>query len=128
VPKTRIVYYQEASGDCPVVSWLKALKARNFKAWVKCRARVEQLSLSGHQLRRPSADYLRDGIYELRAKHLHVQFRILYFFHGQDVAILAHAITKAGNAVEFAEIERMILRRDLFIKNPTKHSYQMGEL
>ncbi len=37
-------------------------------------------------------DYLRDGIYELRAKHIHVQYRILYFFDGQNIAILAHAI------------------------------------
>ncbi|MBW4640803.1 MAG: type II toxin-antitoxin system RelE/ParE family toxin [Gloeocapsa sp. UFS-A4-WI-NPMV-4B04] len=37
---------------------------------------------------------LTDGIYELRAKHIRVQYRILYFFYGQNVAILAHAITR----------------------------------
>jgi hypothetical protein len=34
----------------------------------------------GHELRRPEADFLRDGIYELRASLGGVHHRILYFF------------------------------------------------
>ena len=56
------------------------------------------LAESGYELRRPAADYLQDGIYELRAKHRNRQYRILYFFHGQNLAILAHAITKEQNS------------------------------
>ncbi|MEH1871881.1 type II toxin-antitoxin system RelE/ParE family toxin [Nostoc sp.] len=41
---------------------------------------MEQLAEYGFELRRPAADLLRDGIYELRAKHVRVQYRILYFF------------------------------------------------
>lgn len=62
------------------------------------------------ELRRPAVDYLRDGIYELRAKHIRVQYRILYFFSGQNVAILAHAITKDEAQVPDMEIERAVQR------------------
>jgi phage-related protein len=67
-----------------------------------------------HELRRPAADFLRNGIYELRAKHQNVQYRILYFFHSQNVAILAHAITKGGPAVPDSDIDRAIARKRFF--------------
>jgi len=62
--------------------------------WANCRAKIELLGNFGHELRRPAADFLRDGIYEFRAKQGRVQYRILYFFHGRNVAILAHCLTK----------------------------------
>lgn len=77
----------------------------------------------GYELRRPAADYLTDGIYELRAKHIRVQYRILYFFYGQNVAILAHAITKEEEAVPAIDLERAIRRKRLFEENPEAHTY-----
>ncbi|MCP6761852.1 MAG: type II toxin-antitoxin system RelE/ParE family toxin [Fischerella sp. CENA71] len=74
-------------------------------------------------MRRPAADYLQDGIYELRAKHIHVQYRILYFFHGQNVAILTHAITKEQSAVPAIDIERAIKRKHLFEEDSDTHTY-----
>jgi hypothetical protein len=56
-----------------VLDWLIELRSSNPKAWANCRARIELLSQLGHELRRPAADILRDGIYELRAKQGHVQ-------------------------------------------------------
>lgn len=69
-------------------------------------------------------DYLRDNIYELRAKHIHVQYRILYFFHGQNIAILAHAIVKEQATVADIDIERAITRKSLFEENPDIHTYR----
>ncbi len=66
---------------------------------------------------------LRDSIPELRAKKGHVNYRILYFFHGRNIAILAHAITKE-EAVPRAEIERAIQRRAAFVANPKKHTFR----
>ena len=37
------------------------------KAQRKCLAYIAQLEMLGHELRRPVADFPRDGIYELRA-------------------------------------------------------------
>jgi phage-related protein len=81
------------------------------------------LAQFGHELRRPATDYLRDGIYELRAKQGHVQYRILYFFHQRQVAVLAHSLTKEVT-IPVAEIERAIKRKNLFESNPRKHTYE----
>ena len=43
---------------------------------------IRWLALFGHELRRPKADFLRDGIYELRAREGRANYRVLYFFHG----------------------------------------------
>lgn len=77
----------------------------------------------GHELRRPAADILRDGIYELRAKQGHVQYRLLYFFHGRNVAILAHGLTKEDKVPD-ADIERAVKRRRLFESHPEEHTYE----
>src|SRR2546425_6102991 len=123
MPKTQVVFYQESDGQAPVVNWLRDLLKTNEKAWAHCRARIELLAQFGHELRRPAADYLRDGIYELRAKQGHVQYRILYFFHQRQIAILAHSLTKE-DTVPSVEIERAIKQKKLFESNPRKHTYE----
>ena len=123
MPRTHVAFYQEADGEAPVVEWLRDLLATNAKAWSICRARIELLAQLGHDLRRPAVDYLRDGVYELRAKQGHVQYRLLYFFHGRQVAILAHSLTKEDKVPE-AEIERAIRRKKLFEANPKAHTYE----
>ena len=123
MPKTKVVFYRESDGEAPVVEWLRELVWTNERAWANCRACIELLAQMGHELRRPAADYLRDGIYELRAKQGHVQYRLLYFFHGRQVAILAHALTKEDE-VPAADIERTIKRKKLFEMNPKGHTYE----
>jgi phage-related protein len=88
-----------------------------------CRARIELLAQFGHDLRRPAADYVRDGIYELRAKQGHVQYRLLSFFHGRQMAVLAHALTKEDE-VPKADMERAIRRKKMFEANPRAHTYE----
>ena len=123
MPRTHVAFYQEADGEPPVVNWLRELLRTNERAWSNCRARIELLAQSGHELRRPAADYLRDGIYELRAKQGHVQYRLLYFFHGRQVAILAHSLTKE-DTIPVVDIERAIKRKKLFEANPKEHTYE----
>lgn len=128
MPETRVVFYQDEKGDALVLEWLKTLLKQDRKGYANCVARIQQLVSMGHELRRPAADYLRDGIYELRAKHIRVQYRILYFFHGQNVAILAHAIAKEGDQVPVTEIERAIRRKEQFEANPEVHTYEEIEV
>lgn len=59
MPKIAVVFYQEVAGTVPVLDWLDRLPA---KAQDKRRVRIERLRDLGHELRRPEADYLRDGI------------------------------------------------------------------
>lgn len=123
MPETKVVFYQESDGDAPVFEWLRSLKKENPKGFANCVVRIKQLKESGHELRRPASDYLRDGIRELRAKHRNVQYRILYFFHGQNVAILAHAIIKKQSAVPDGDIEKAIQRKERFDKDPATYIY-----
>jgi phage-related protein len=74
-------------------------------------------------LRRPEADFLRAAIYELRIKKGRVQYRMLYFFHGVQLAVLGHALTKEG-AIPDAEIERTIARKNAFARHPARHTYE----
>ena len=50
----------------------------------KVVVRLDRLRELGHELRRPEADFLRDGIYELRTASRGVNYRVLYFFHSWE--------------------------------------------
>lgn len=75
------------------------------KAAIKCRYRIKQLKDLGHNLRRPEADRLQDGIYELRIPYNGIQFRILYFFYGRIAAIVSHGISKEHAKRRRTELE-----------------------
>jgi len=120
VPQTKLIFFQEADGSVPVIDWLDNIPP---KALVKCRVKLARLAEMGHELRRPEADLLRDKIYELRASLQGINYRILYFFHGNTAAIVAHGIIKES-AVPPKEIEKAIERKKQFESNPTKHTYQ----
>jgi hypothetical protein len=122
MPRTEVLFYQDADGCSPVVDWLEQLRNTDEKAYAKCVAVVERLIDLGHELRRPTADLLRDGIHELRVRKGRVNYRLLYFFHGRNVAILAHALTKE-DAVPPADIDRTLARKTAFEADPTRHTY-----
>jgi putative component of toxin-antitoxin plasmid stabilization module len=79
MPRTRLLFFRNADGSAPAWEWLKDLRERNHRAYAKCAVRIRRLAELGHELRRPEADFLRDGIYELRAKLGTVNYRIIYF-------------------------------------------------
>src|SRR4051812_13258411 len=121
MPRTVVVFYQDEEGEVPVVEWLQALRRTDRKAYAKCVVRIRRLAELGHELRRPEADFLRDGVYELRTKKGRVNYRMLYFFHGPQLAILGHALMKEGT-IPPGEIERAIRRKEAFVRNPSGHS------
>lgn len=122
MPLTLVVFYQERPGHVPVLVWLRALGRQDARAYWKCLVALERLAQLGHELRRPSADYLRDGIYELRVTCGRVNYRMLYFFHGRSVAILADALTKEGR-VPAESIDRAPQRKRRYEQAPDKHTY-----
>lgn len=77
MPDADVYLYREADGSLPLLQWLDRLPN---KARLKCLTRISRLTELGHALRRPEADLLRDGIYELRASYQGVHYRVLYFF------------------------------------------------
>jgi len=120
MPATEVIIYQESEGDVPFLEWFDHLPA---KVQVKCLARLEALQEYGSELRRPIADYLRDGIYELRTSFQHVNYRMLYAFVGQNVALLSHGLVKESK-VPPAEIDLAIERKKRFDANPEQHSFR----
>ena len=120
MPQTDVFLYKESDGEVPVLDWMRTLRRRDAAGYAACLARVKLLAAAGHELRRPHADYLRDGIYELRAKRGRVNYRMLYFFHGRDVALVSHGLVKERE-VPPIEIERAIQRRRRYEQNPILH-------
>jgi len=123
MPRTQLIFFKEGDGTVPVRDWLVELKRRNRRAFAKCVVRVRRLAELGHDLRRPEADLLRDGIYELRVREGRVNYRLLYFFHGRNVSILAHALTKEDQ-VPKTDIERAVRRKAAFESDPGTHSHE----
>ena len=122
MPQTRVVFYKESNGNVPALDWLDSLPE---KALIKCTAKIERLAELGHELRRPEADYLRDGIYELRVGYQGINYRILYFFSGQSIAVVSHGLVKERR-VPPKEIYQAIERKKRFETNPETHTYQEG--
>ena len=123
MPRADVYFYMSGNKTVPVLDWLRELRQRDRRAYAKCVVRIQRLAQEGHALRRPEADYLRDGIYELRARQGRVNYRILYFFHGQNVVILAHGLTKEDEVPD-TEIERALRRNATFEQNPKLHLYE----
>lgn len=125
MPQTEVRVFRASPQTIPLMDWLGILLEREPKAHTKCLARIEMLRRLGNDLRRPLADYLRDGIYELRIRHGRVNFRILYFFCGRNIVCLSHAITKDA-AVPTSEIEYAISCMALVNSNPIHYTNEFS--
>lgn len=119
MPQIQVIFYQDANGTVPLLTWLDDLFP---KTRAKCIVKIERLRELGHELRRPEADYLRDDIYELRIAYRSVQYRLLYFFYRRNTAVISHGIVK-GQRVPPAEIDLAMQRKSTFEQNPEQHTY-----
>ncbi|MEK6564541.1 MAG: type II toxin-antitoxin system RelE/ParE family toxin [Candidatus Omnitrophota bacterium] len=93
-----VYYFVDKTGKVPVKEFITSL---TLKEQAKIFAYIRELKKQGNNLRRPMADYLKDGIYELRPK----DNRIFYFFYLRDSAVLVNAIKKRTS-----EIPEVVLR------------------
>lgn len=119
MPKTEVVFFAEENGNCPLIEWMDGLPS---KANIKCIVRIERLAEMGYELRRPEADLLRDGIYELRVALHGIQYRMLYFFNEKQ-AVISHGLIKKDKEVLPKEIDLAIERKTRFAMGPLKHTY-----
>ena len=120
MPTTETVLFAEENRACPLLKWLDGLPA---KAQDKCIVRIERLTAMGHDLRRPEADFLRDGIYELRVTLQGVQYRMFYFFH-ESRAVLTHGLIKRQREVPPREIDLATACRAQYEKDPLKRTHK----
>jgi hypothetical protein len=123
MPQTELLVFRNESRAVPLTEWLDDLEKTEPKAYVACLERIQQLERPGYELRRPVADSLRDGIHELRAKRGRVQYRILYFFHGKNVACMTHGFTKEG-VVPDTEMARAVHAKELVESNQDRYTVE----
>ncbi len=118
---TDVLFFREPKNDSvPLLEWLEKTSG---KVRAKCIERVDRLGELGHALRRPEADLLRDGIYELRASYQGVHYRMLYFFTGRAVVVLSHGFAKE-RVVPAREIDLAWKRKNLVDANFGKFTFR----
>jgi phage-related protein len=115
----QVVFYREDDGTVLALEWLDTLSE---KALDKCRVKLERLRELGHEFRRPEADYLRDGIYELRVRVGTAYYRMLYFFRKDVAAVVSHGLAKEQR-VPAKEMDRAITAKYRFAQDPVRHTY-----
>ena len=120
--QVEVGFWRDSHGRIPVREFVLALKSRDARAAASCVDLLRMLEEHGNALRRPHADYLREGIYELRLNQHRVQFRLLYFFDGRARAVVTSAFAKTGKVPE-QEIQRALNRRQLYLTAPDRYAY-----
>jgi phage-related protein len=123
MPQVEVLIYREDDGTAPLLDWLASLpdEARN-----RCVARLTLLHEQGHELRRPHAENLGNGLYELRVKFYKVNYRMLYFFHGREAAVVSHGLAKE-RTIPPGEIKRALERMEKFERDPQRHTFHPEE-
>ena len=117
------MFYKHDDGATPLLAWLDTVQPR--EAVAKCIALIDLLKEKGHELRRPHADVLTDGIHELRAHQGRVQLRMLYFFD-EKTAVITHGFIKRGKKVSPKEITRAKGFRNRYHTDPESHTHEEG--
>lgn len=116
----QVVFYKEDDGSVPMSDWLDGLQ---LKHRAKCLKWIGILRAFGSNLRRPESDYLRDGIHELRVRIQSLNYRILYFFHGNQVVVLTHGLKKEKE-VPPKEIDKAVALKKSFEADPKTHTFR----
>lgn len=117
MPETTVVFFKEVDGTEPFREWFDQ---QTEKVQEKCFTALKYLEDFGNELHRPQADYLRDGVYELRFRHSTVRYRILYFFGGKGIAVVSHGTTKESR-VPLKEIDKAVARKAEYERDPARH-------
>ena len=108
-----MLFYRSASGKCPIEEFVDDLPVEDAKEVVASIAALREL---GNKARRPLADYLGDGIYELRARRLKRQFRVLYTFAGRQTILLLTRFVKKSKAVPAPKIKKAKALKNDYLK------------
>ncbi|MDE2291311.1 MAG: type II toxin-antitoxin system RelE/ParE family toxin [Elusimicrobia bacterium] len=109
----RLEFYRTQAGREPALDYIRAqVKAHRAKIGRLLR----YLEETGHQARRPYADHLGGGLYELRIPIESHQHRLLYFFHGREVIVVTSGLLKNEGRVPPAELERARRYRDDWLR------------
>jgi hypothetical protein len=117
--KWLVVYYEDSKGRSEVFDFIEKRKDREN---AKILALLAILEEQGPQLPRPYADFLQDGIHELRIKLRGNQVRILFFFCYRNFIILTNVFIKTSDKVPLKEINKAKILRDDFLERFNEQS------
>lgn len=104
MPKTTVYIYADEHGRSPVLDWFRGVETGDHPRFGRLHRSREVARIDG--ARAPQA--------------VCVNYRLLFFFHGKDIAVVAHGLTKE-QAVPAREIERAIERRQRYEQYPQGH-------
>lgn len=91
MPRVSILAYRTSRDEIPAIDWLERQERATRN---KALAALERLRELGHEARRPLAENLGEGIYELRVRLGRVNYRILFSFFDRNAVVLTHGLTK----------------------------------
>ena len=99
-----VYFFIDENGRSPVEEFMADLTEKED---MKIRAYIKILKEYGHNLHRPIADYLGDGIYELRPQ----AHRVFYFFFMKDSIVLLHTLRKKTDKIPLNDFDLCIKRK-----------------
>ena len=109
----RFIYYTTASGECPLLKYLRN-KSQDFTR--SFHKKIRQIQDHPELM---SCKHLRDGIYELRIWPLGQVCRPLYAAIAEGDYLILHMIDHLDGKAEFRAIETALERLDEWnLRNP----------
>lgn len=118
-----IVYFKLDSGNCPFIKFLESLtiaeRAEILSSIEELRFRLNNKMNTTNKLTK----HLRDGIFELRVKHLNRISRSLFFFQYGKKIIFTNGFIKKTEEIPKNEIEKAIKYKNTYISE-IKNEYQ----
>ena len=103
--KYEIEFFCLENGEEPAKDFLKGLEPKLLAKMLKI---IDLLECNGPYVRLPYSEYLRDGIFEIRAKQSTNIARVLYFFVEGKKIILTNGFVKKTQKTPKEEIIKAI--------------------
>jgi phage-related protein len=114
-----IEFYETRNGRRPAEDFLESLTDEEF---VHVDRKLQRLEKYGRSLKPPDVKYLRDKIWELRARCRRSRIRILYFFYDGHKFVLSHGFRKKSGPVPDSEIDKAVAHRKDYLAQQMEKS------
>ena len=112
----RIDYVELESGNVPFEKFLDSI-SKQERAEIIAVIEEFRIKLNNNvKISTKISKYLRDGIFELRVKHINKISRVFYFFQIGKFIVITHGFIKKTQTTPNEEIEKAIKYRNIYIK------------
>lgn len=108
-----IEFYSTEDGTEPAREFIEGLDSKMIAKIIRI---IELLERNGSTVRLPYSEYLRDGIFEIRAKQGTDIVRVFYFFTFGRKIVLTNGFVKKTQKTPSREINRAIEFKNDYIR------------